>query len=417
VAKRSFLLIGISVLWLPLSMLFDGLNSLILPAYLLKLNIESNQASWLGLITFTGLIAGMLIQTIAGTYSDRLRSRWGRRGIISVGLILLLPLILVPEVLTNAALLFLVYLLIQFAANIVQAGLQGFIPDLVKAAERGMASGIKNLMDIGGALLVFIVLAQLFGEGRAELVLPLIAGVFLFAYLLTVLFVREPMESSAGAVPHPNLSAIFQFNFREHRDFAWLIVSRFLFLLGTYAVGRFLLFFVAERLELGVNRAGEQTASILAILSLITVAAAPLAGWIADKVNRRWLMIFGGLSSALGVVLLMTAQNFAQILVFGSLMALGSAAFSAANWALSADFAPREEAGRFLALANFGTVGAAAAAGIFGPVIDFGNQFGSGTGYSLLFVAAAAAFLLSSLAVQRIEIQQALSDVLEASMD
>jgi MFS family permease len=214
-----------------------------------------------------------------------------------------------------------------------------------------------------------------------------------------------------------NHLAIFQFNLREHEAFARLIVARFLFLLGTYAVGRFLLFFVAQRLELETNSAGEQTANILAILTLITVAAAPVAGWLADKINRHRLMIFGGLISAVGVILLMTAYTTGQILIFGLLLAIGSAAFSTANWALTADFAPPEEAARFLALANFGTVGAAAVAGLFGPLIDFGNQFASGMGYNLLFMTAAVVFLASSFVAQHIEVKQTLKHAVQPISD
>jgi MFS family permease len=407
-------LIGINILWLPLSMLFDGLNTLILPAYLFQLNSQANQVSLLGFMTFAGLIVGMIVQAVAATYSDRLRSRWGRRGVISLGLLFLLPLLILPNLLLNFLFLFLIYLFIQIAANIVQAALQGFIPDLIKPPERGMASGIKNLMDIGGALLVFMLLAQLFSLNKAYLALPLIAVFFLLAYCLTLIFVHEPTQTVS--MPS-NRRDIFQFNLREHQAFAWLIVARFLFLLGTYAVGRFLLFFVAERLELEANSAGEQTANILTILILITVAAAPVAGWLADKINRYRLMIFGGIVSAVGVILLMTAYTTGQILIFGSLLAFGSAAFSVANWALSADFAPPEEAARFLALANFGTAGAAAVAGIFGSLIDFGNQFASGTGYNLLFITAAAVFLTSSLVVKCIESKQTLEHAVQPLLD
>ena len=54
------------------------------------------------------------------------------------------------------------------------------------------------------------------------------------------------------------------------------------------------------------------------------------------------------------------AGSALQLFLFGGLMALGSAAFAAANWALTADVAPPHEAARFLGLANIGTTGAEA---------------------------------------------------------
>jgi MFS family permease len=396
--KKSGLLLGISLLWLPLSMLSDGFNTLILPAWLLRLYPDGNQASLLGLISFVGLLLGMFVQAIAGAYSDKLRSSWGRRGMIGLGILLLLPLALLSGSVSNLIFFVLLYFLIQIAANIIQAGLQALLPDLVKEESRGFASGLKNLMDIGGALLVFMLLAEWFNQGQASLIFQAIAIVFLVAYLLTLILVREPKDTPT----QKEASGIFELDFQKHRAFVWLILSRFLFLLGTYAVGRFLLFFVAERQDLSSESAGEASANILASLTLITVLAAPLAGWLGDKVERRWLMSLGGLISAIGVLLLMYASSSPQIILFGSLMALGSALFSSANWALAADLAPKNEAARFLALANFGTAGAAACAGIFGFFIDFGNQFGAGMGYSLLFFAASAVFLASMFASRQI---------------
>ena len=88
--------------------------------------------------------------------------------------------------------------------------------------------------------------------------------------------------------------------------------------------------------------------------------------------------------------------------MFGGLMALGSAAFAAANWALTADVVPPAEAARFFGLANFGTAGAAAAAGLFGPVVDWANAIGPGAGYgyTLLFVASAFVFIASAFALR-----------------
>jgi len=85
-AARIRLMLGISVFWLALSMLFDGLNALVLPARLLAFTDETNQTTMLGLATFVGIRLGMVVQPIAGVYSDR----WGRRGTIAFGVVLML---------------------------------------------------------------------------------------------------------------------------------------------------------------------------------------------------------------------------------------------------------------------------------------------------------------------------------------
>src|SRR5690606_37202120 len=121
------------------------------------------------------------------------------------------------------------------------------------------------------------------------------------------------------ALPRTRLRAAFQLDLRRHRTFAWLVGARFLFLLGTYAVGRFLLFFVAARLGLDPGRAAEQAGLLLAGLTLVSVLAAIPAGWAADRYGRLPLMAAGSLLSAEGVLLLILAQSELQILLFGSL--------------------------------------------------------------------------------------------------
>lgn len=68
--SRLQVLFGISVFWLALSLLFDGLTALVLPRYLLG-QADQSRATTLGLLTFVGLLAGMLVQPVAGAWSDR----------------------------------------------------------------------------------------------------------------------------------------------------------------------------------------------------------------------------------------------------------------------------------------------------------------------------------------------------------
>src|SRR5690349_15323832 len=98
VAGRVPLLLGVSVFWLGLSMLGDGVNTLVLPKLLLDVGSESGRATTLGLLTSVGLVAGMLVQPLAGAWSDRLRPRWGRRGTLGCGVALMLASLILLNV-------------------------------------------------------------------------------------------------------------------------------------------------------------------------------------------------------------------------------------------------------------------------------------------------------------------------------
>jgi MFS family permease len=112
------------------------------------------------------------------------------------------------------------------------------------------------------------------------------------------------------------------------------------------------------------------------------------------------MMAVGGLVSAAGVVLLLVASSSNELVLYGSLLAIGSALFVTANWAMTTDLVPHGEAARFMGIANFGTAGAAAAAGLAGPFADALRVGAPALGYDGVLVAAVGAITLSVLAIR-----------------
>jgi MFS family permease len=270
--------------------------------------------------------------------------------------------------------------------GIAQAGYQALLPDHVEAGWRGRGGGMKSAFDVAGAFIGFVVLAALLGAGQvqaavAALAVGLVAG-FIVSRLLLPPTPRTPTERGA--------KRILSLDLRAPRPLVQLVVSRFLFLLGIYVVGRFLLVFAAERLGLGADAAAEQAGTALALLALVTVLASLPSGWLADRLGRRPLMLGGGLLAAAGMAFLPASSSIEAILAFGGLMALGSAAFGSASWAMLADLTAARDSGRLLGLAHLGTAGAAAGAGAFGILID-------AAGYGVAFGLAAACSLAGGL--------------------
>jgi MFS family permease len=85
----------------------------------------------------------------------------------------------------------------------------------------------------------------------------------------------------------------FRIDRRLHPTFLRLVAARFLLLLGAAVVGRFFLFLVGDRLGLDPARAAEQAGALLGALTLVTLLAGPLAGWLADRVGRVRVMTWG----------------------------------------------------------------------------------------------------------------------------
>jgi MFS family permease len=403
IGRQTRLLFGISIFWLALSVLFDGINTLVLPLQVVAFASQNNQATLLGYLTFVGLLAGALVQPIAGALSDRYKPFFGRKGFIGIGLLMSLSSLFVFESLQSLAGIMLGYFFIQISASIAQAGQQGLIPDLIDENHRGLASGTKGFMDLAGAMLGFVLLGQLLGSGGVLPAIGVIGAILIAAYLLAALLTPEdaPNRNQTSTATPISLRDIFRLDLSEQRTFVHLILARFLFLLGIYGTGRFLLYFVAERLGLSEEQAAEQAGALLAGLALITILASPITGWLTDRIGRVPLMIIGALLSAASAFLLVWANSASEILLFGGFMSLGSAAFAGGSWALLADVVPKQQSARFFGLANFSTAGAAATAGLFGPLIDWVDRLSPGMGFSALFILAAVSFLTSALPLKK----------------
>ena len=398
-ARRT--LLGISIFWIPLSLLGDGFSSLIVPVRVSELVEPARAATVLGVVTFAGLLAGMLVQPVAGAVSDRLYPRWGRRAVLICAAALIVAALVVFAAARSVAGLLVTFVLLMLAANIAQATQQAFIPDRVEPGWRGRAAGLKTLFDVGGAFVGFVILGVLVAGGD---VLPAVAAgalIVIVAAVVTVALVDErdrPVSSGGpGRGPADGAAPI---RVVTSEPFVRVVVARFLFLLGTYAIGRFFLLYVADRLGLDPATAGDEAGGLLAALTLVTALGAIPAGWIVDRVGRVETMLGGAALSGAGALLLIVAQAPLQILLFGGLMSLGSAAFAVANWAMTSDLAPQSQAGRLFGIANFGTAGAAALAGLFGPLVDGTRSVAPGIGYGVVFIGAVVSFLLSMVAIR-----------------
>ena len=353
------LTVGISVTWVALAFLGDGLTSLVLPAVLAG---TPDPATAVGLISFAGLGVAVVAMPLAGRLSDRLRGRIERRAFMAVAAI---PVFAAMALLALsggepwvAAVAFLVAIL---AAAAMQAGLQTLIPEHIPTPRRGRAASLKTAFDIGGAFVAFLVLGWALeaGVAWAAAASAIVLGVALLVVRAWV--PRGGREPARGPDVDP---APLPMGF-------WpLVASRFLFLLGIYVVGRFLLLLVADRLSMPAASAAAETGAILATFTLVTAVGALSMGPLVDRVGRRRVMVAGVVIGAVGTALFVPNGGLAGVLVAGVLMSLGTAAFVTANWAALTDLSPPEDAGRLMGLANLGTGGAAACAGLVGPAID-----------------------------------------------
>lgn len=398
--KRTKLLVGMTVFWLGLALLVDGLNGIVLPIELLRVGGTGPTATTLGLVTFAGLLAALIVQPMAGEWSDQMRASWGRTGTLAVALFGILAGLFALGLGQNLVSLFVAYLMIQIAASVGRAGMSAFVPDMLPYDKTRRASAYQSAMQAAGSALGFVVLGSFLAAAALGSALMVIGAVLTAAFLLTVLLVGERPRPHGLRHSTPTWDDVFRFDLRTHRRYAWLVLARTLCLIGVFALGRFMLLFLVDRFTLDATVASEQAGLLLGSAVLVTVLFTPLAATLAERFGHGPLMGIGGIVSATGTTVLAFSGGMAHVLMGMLLVAFGSGAFLAANVGLAEDLIPAVHAGRFKGLANLATLAAASLAGLFGPLLDWGSRAGAGKGYTVLFAAITVMFLIGALAAR-----------------
>jgi Na+/melibiose symporter-like transporter len=403
--------IKITIFGFALSALWGSLHTIVIPTRLLDFVAESEKSTYLGLLTFVGLILAMIVQPIAGTLSDRSGfGRGRRRPYILVGATLIILLLSGIGWSASYAAIFLVYCLLQISSNTAQGPYQAFIPDLVPGGRRGVASGVKSFLEIGGGVALIYPIAIFMdrysaGEGSSWLWLSLIIPglVLLGVTIATALMVKE--RPGAGGAQLPLLPALlrsFKIDVRANRDFVWFLISRLFIIMAFTTLQTFALYFLMD--VVGVPDPATATAkfSIVAVAGMLVIAYP--AGRLSDRIGRRPITIAAGLLGALGIGLIAFFQHsYMHIIFCGGLVGIAFGAFMSSNWALATDLVAKGEEARYLGLTNLATAGGAALARLIGPAIDFFNAQSPNLGYTVMLLACFIYFLVGSFLIMKIK--------------
>lgn len=388
-----------NVYWFGLAFMWNGLHPIVLPALLLRFVPEALKNTYLGGMTFAGLILAMAIQPISGALSDRTRSRWGKRHPwILAGTLFSLVFLAGMALTANLWGILAAYLLLQIASNAAHGPAQGLIPDLVPSERRGLASGIKNLFDMGGLVVTSLVAGQLMGDDNPVLAFAIMGGVLAISTLITLLTTTETLAADTGeSAAGYSLRDLLRVDLWRYPDYAWLIVSRFFILLGIYAVQTFAQYYIRDRL--GVDDPAAVTGNLMATIGIALTLLVFPAGLLSDRIGRKRLNLFSGALAALGIFLLILVRNVSTLYIFGGIIGMATGIFLSVNWALATDLIPMEEAGKYLGLSNLATAGAGAGSRLAGPLIDGLNALRPGAylGYPALFLLASASTLSGTL--------------------
>ena len=401
-------LLVLNAYWLGLSFMWNSIHPILLPAVLLNYVPDAKKNTYLGLLTFAGLIIAMLVQPISGALSDRWRSRFGRRRPLAA-LGTLFDFVFLSALAWGGGLLwlFIGYVGLQFSSNIAHGPMQGLMPDRVPRSQMGAASSLRTFMDMLSLVLASLLAGRLLDPiTRDPAPVMLVVMSFLaVAASITFFGVREEPTLEWIRTDWKSFLDPFRIDFRQNSSYWWLIAERMLFLLGIYGLQVFAQYYLQDVLR--VPDPPKQTGDLLAALTITMIILILFAGWLTDKYGAKRILVIGTLVAAGGMLLMLLAIDVRGLTIFGSVLGAGIGLFLTSNWALANSLAPQEEAGKFLGLTNLATAGSAALARLEGPVLDWLNAMwpGAWIGYKGLFIFGAVSMLLSLFFLRRIHVK------------
>jgi len=396
--------------WVGLSFMWNSLHVILLPVILLRFTPEGMKNTYLGGLTFFGLIIAMVLQPISGAISDNWHSKWGRRRpLILIGTLFDFLFLFLLGWAGGMVWVFIGYLGLQFSSNIAHGPAQGLLPDLIPEDRIGKASGIKNFMDMSGIIVASLVVGNMLGPQNENVnaVLLVIMAVLAVFTAITLIWAKEKPSTGEGPkTAAPSLREQLRVDIRGNKPFFWMIAHRLLFLVGIYALQSFIFYYVQDFLQ--APDAAKTTGNLTATLGVLLVITALAGGWLTDRFGSAAMTITAGVLATIGYLLLLIVHDVNLLTWVGVLIGAGMGFFLTANWALANRLAPRGESGKFMGLTNLATAGAAALARLEGPGIDFFNNASKGAwyGYKGMFIFAAVCTVASLLLLSKIKLQK-----------
>jgi len=402
-------LLVLNAYWVGLSFMWNTIHPILLPAVLLNYVPDAKKNTYLGLLTFVGLVIAMIVQPITGALSDGWKSRFGRRRPLAVlGTLFDFLFLSILAWAGGLVWLFIGYVGLQFSSNIAHGPMQGLLPDRVPKSQLGVAASWKTFMDMLSLIIASLMAGRMLDpETRNPTNLMLVVmGLLAISAGITIFGVKESstLEEESSRREGKFLGQ-FRIDFRENASYWWLIAERALFILGVYGVQAFAQYYLQDVLR--VPDPPKQTGDLLAVLTISLVILVLMGGWLTDKYGAKRILAIGTVIASGGMLLMLFATDMRGLTVFGSLLGSGIGLFLTSNWALANSLAPKGEAGKYIGLTNLATAGSGALARLEGPALDWLNaiQPGAWLGYKCLFIFGALCIFLSLFLLQRISDQ------------
>jgi MFS family permease len=375
---------------------FTPLQNL-LPRYAELVAGTGSKETALAWISGVGAVAAIIMNPVAGALSDRTSSRYGRRRPwVLAGTLFGAAMLVLLTFQDSVVGLALVWALILSGSNAAFAGVTAYVPDQVPVNQRGLVSGLIGMAQVFGVVLGLALVSYVVTDLRQ--------GAFLVAALLVllplplVLGVPDARLPPGHAAPFRLVGFVREFwiSPREHPDFAWAWITRFLMWLGTSLVTLYLLYYLADGIGYPEPEKGQTL--LTGLYGVGTILTAVVGGRMSDRSGKRKVyVLWASLVMAAAALVLAFVPTFGAAAFAALVLGLGYGVYLAVDQALITQVLPAAaDRARHLGVINI----ANAAPQVLAPVIA--APIVTRLGYPVLYGTVALVTALAGILVRRI---------------
>ena len=392
----GFLAFG--VLWM------SGLG--IVSAVLLPMHYKSidgiSADALVGIVKAFTAVASLVANLMFGNFSDRSRSRFGRRTPwIIFGAVLGGVTLFLTGTTHNAVLLTFFYCACMFGLNCMIAPVVAILSDRVPSKIRGTMSAFYGAgSTIGspiGTMLGALFIKNLTPGFAVAGVLMLLGGV--------VAVIIIPKEQPADFLPKDEGSlkdVLVSFRppkFDTAHDFYKAFVGRFCMLISYQMISVYQLYIIQNYIGQSVDESAVTVSVVSMITMVMTLVGSFISGPVSDLIGRRKVpVVVASVLFAIGIAMPWLIPSSLGMYLFAGIAGLGYAVYSAVDQALLVDVLPsKEEAGKDLGILNMATT----LGQMCGPIIM--SSIVVALGYSFAFPVAIALAIVGCFFIMAIK--------------
>ena len=350
----GFIIFG--VLWM------SGLG--IVSAVLLPMHYKTiegvNPDALIGIVNAFTAVASLIANLMFGNFSDRSRSRFGRRTPwILFGAVLGGVTLFLTGTTHNAVLLTIFYCACMFGLNCMIAPMVAILSDRVPSGIRGTMSAFY-----GAGATIGSPIGTMLGALFIKNLIPgfAVAGVLMFLGGVVSMLIM-PKEESADFLPKDEGSlkdVLVSFRppaFHGAHDFYKAFVGRFCMLVSYQMIAVYQLYIIQNYIGQSVDESAVTVSVVSMIMMVMSLVGSFISGPVSDIIGRRKVpVVVASVLFAIGIAMPWVFPSSMGMYLFAGIAGLGYAVYSAVDQALLVDVLPnKDEAGKDLGILNMAT--------------------------------------------------------------